>query len=264
VSPAPRRASPRGSARGRVHDRGESGRIAGRRLLPRRRRRHHHLAELLAPLLRRPRACDGGRERQDEQRCGSVRRLRSLPARRGRGGGEARAGGRSRSRTHQLLPRGRTLLLASAGQVSGSGIILARSLPTPKGKWLRPGSSPLTAAGQRGLRTPFPNRLMSSRALARVCERCQVPSAPAPMAPGRAVPPPPGSETTRRARHANPRLEAPDEQRERVRRAEDALHGARRRALDRPRGARARAAAPWRLARRHPPPIADGGRGSPA
>ena len=87
-----------GRRRGRVHDRGEGGRIARRRGLPRRRRRHHHLAELLAPLLRRPRACDRGRERQDEQRCGSVRRLRSLPARRGRGGGEARAGGRSRSR----------------------------------------------------------------------------------------------------------------------------------------------------------------------
>ena len=72
-----------GRRRGRVHDRGEGGRITRRRLLPRRRRRHHDLAErLLAPLLRSPRPGDGGRQRQDEERCGSVRRA-SLPARRG-------------------------------------------------------------------------------------------------------------------------------------------------------------------------------------
>ena len=188
-----------------------------------------------------------------------------------RGGGEARAGGRGRSRTHPAPSPRKDPLLASAGQVFWLGDH-PRPVPSrPEGQWLRPGSSPLTAAGQRGLRTPFPNPSdVESRSSARVraLSRC--------LALPRGLTLPRrrrgGGRSLRRAARGRRvaldtpagGLEAPDEQRERVRRAEDALHGACRRALDRPRGARARAAAPWRLARRHPPPIAEGGRGSPA
>ncbi len=183
-----------------------------------------------------------------------------------RGGGEARAPAAEAARgTHPAPSPRKDPVLASAGQVFWLGDH-PRPVPSrPEGQWLRPGSSPLTAAGQRGLRTPFPNPSdVESRcsALARALSRCL--ALPRRWRLG-------GWSLRRPARRRRVALdaparglEAPDEQRERVRRAEDALHGARRRAPDRPRGARARAAAPWRLARRHRPPIADGGRGSPA
>jgi len=53
-------------------------------------------------------------------------------------------------------------MLASSSRSSGFGIILTRSLPAPRGQWMRPGSSPVTAAGQRGNCTPFPNSTIRS------------------------------------------------------------------------------------------------------
>jgi hypothetical protein len=55
----------------------------------------------------------------------------------------------------QLLPRGRRV--AGLGRTG----LLARGSSSPGpfppcGQWSRPGSFPLTAAGQRGIRTPFP------------------------------------------------------------------------------------------------------------
>jgi hypothetical protein len=76
-------------------------------------------------------------------------------------------------RPAQLLPRGRRSLLASTGQVFWLGD-RPRPVPShPYGQWLRPGSSPLTAAGQRGLCTPFPNPIDVAVALARAIARCQ-------------------------------------------------------------------------------------------
>src|SRR5882724_111179 len=130
-------------------------------------------AEVLAPLLRRPRACDGRRERQDEQRCGSVRRLRSLPARRDEEAERRAPAAEAAREPTQLLPRGRTLCWPQPGRSSGSGIILPRSLPTPKGSGCDRVRPPSQLRGSGGFAPPSLTRLMSSRALARVCERCQ-------------------------------------------------------------------------------------------
>ena len=65
------------------------------------------------------------------------------------------------------------LLLASAGQVFWLGDH-PRPVPShPSGQWLRPGSSPLTAAGQRGLCTPFPYPTPSTPRLAPSGRACQ-------------------------------------------------------------------------------------------
>ena len=133
-----------------VHHGRERGRIARPGGLGRGRRRDHDLAQLLAALVGRPRAGHRRREGQDEERCGSVRRRTSLPARRDEGGGEAHA-------PHPAPSPRKDLLLASAGQVFWLGDHPHPVPSRPEGQWLRPGSSPLTAAGQRGLRTPFPH-----------------------------------------------------------------------------------------------------------
>src|SRR5207247_11190622 len=71
--------------------------------------------------------------------------------------------------THPAPSPRKDPLLASAGQVFWLGDH-PRPVPShPEGQWSRPGSSPLTAAGQRGLRTPFPDPTdVESRSSARV------------------------------------------------------------------------------------------------
>jgi hypothetical protein len=67
--------------------------------------------------------------------------------------------------------------LAHPGGSSGSGIVLARPLPARDGQWLRPGSYSLTAAGQRGIHTPFPDPTASPRGVAQIHTRSQAKTA---------------------------------------------------------------------------------------
>jgi len=87
---------------------------------------------------------------------------------------KARAGDRSRSRNPpSSFPAEGPFCWPQPGRFSGSGIILARSLPTPKGSGCDRVRPPLQLRGSGGFAPPSLTRLMSSRALARVCERCQ-------------------------------------------------------------------------------------------
>jgi len=152
---------------------------------------------------------------------------------------ETRDAGRPGRRPPQLLPRGRH----SAGVSRAGFLARGSSSPVPShlaggpaGQWLRPGSSPLTAAGQRGLCTPFPNPTEVAPAVARVLRSCQQLAIACGRQRRRAL-------CTERALLAglaldvpSRRLEAAHEQLERVGRGEDALDGPGRRSAHRPGG----------------------------
>ena len=115
-----------------VDDGGEAGDVGRRGLrLARRRCGHHDLVQALRRLVLRAGA---ERDERDERaRCEPSNRDPPAPSPR---------------KVSSLVPPGRS---------SGSGIALTRRLPAPDTEqWWLPGSSPLTAAGQRGIRTPFP------------------------------------------------------------------------------------------------------------